>query len=254
MFDSRTKARSLAFLFAAGALAGVLAVILPVETPVADRTVLALAAITLAISLALLHDGSRISDPLWHVALAMATVVLSLMVHFTHLTTLYALLYMWPALYAFFFFSSPAALAHLAFIGAAYATVLSFEDEVMGATVRLLLVLGTPLVVGLIITRLLGSLRTGLELSARQEQALRSSEQRTRLIVESARDGFLSTDGAGRVTDLNAAAEELLGRSRADAIGQPFQNLGIPREAHAKFEARRRELLEAARAHRPHHL
>jgi len=114
MFDSRTKARSLAFLFIAGAVAGLLAVVLPVEAPVAEGTVLAVAALTVTLGLALLRFGARISDPLWHVALAVATIVLSLMVHFTHQTTLYALLYMWPALYAFIFFSTPAALAHLA--------------------------------------------------------------------------------------------------------------------------------------------
>lgn len=254
MFDSRTKARSLAFLFVAGALAGLLAIALPVETPVAERTILAVAALAVALGFALLRYGVRISDPLWHLALVAATIVLSFMVHFTHQTTLYALLYMWPALYAFFFFSTLAALAHLAFIGGAYAGVLSLQEEAMGSTVRLLLVVGTPLVVGLIITRLLGSLRAGLERSARQEHALRSSEQRTRLIVDSARDGFISTDAAGRVTDLNAAAEQLLGRSRADAIGRPFQELGVPPAVHTKFDARRQGLLEAARADRPHHL
>ncbi|MDX6689565.1 MAG: hypothetical protein QOG15_1022 [Solirubrobacteraceae bacterium] len=254
MFDSRTKARSLAFLFLAAALAGVLAVILPVETPVAERTVIALAGLTLGIGVALVRYGARISDPLWHVALATATIVLSLMVHFTHQLTLYALIYTWPALYAFFFFSTPAAFGHLAFIGAAYGIVLGVEAEPMGTTVRLLLVLGTPLVVGLIIARLLSGLRASLERSARQEQALRGSEQRTRLIVDSARDGFISTDESGRVTDLNAAAEKLLGRSRSEAIGRPFQELGVPPEAHARFDQRRQHLLDAARADRPHHL
>jgi PAS domain S-box-containing protein len=145
MFDSRTKARSLAFLLAAGALAGLLAVVLPVETPAADGTILALAALALMLGLLLLRG-------------------------------------------------------------------------------------------------------------ARQEQALRSSEQRTRLIVDSARDGFISTDSSGRVLDLNGAAEQLLGRSRTDAIGHPFQELGVPPEVHAKFDERRRNLLEAARADRPHHL
>ena len=118
---------------------------------------------------------------------------------------------------------------------------------------RLVLVLGTPLVVGVIITRLLGGLRAGIQRSARQEQALRSSEQRTRLIVESARDGFISTDAQGRVLELNAAAERLLGRSRAEVIGRPFKQLGIPPELHARFEERRQALLEAAREDRPHH-
>ena len=254
MFDSRTKARSLAFLFSASALAGVLAVILPADTPVADATVLALAGLSVLIAIALLRFGARLSDPLWHVTLATFTIVLSLLVHFTHQETLFALIYMWPALFAFYFLQWRAAIAHLAFIGASYAFVLSAEDDAVGITVRLVLVLGTPLVVGVIISRLLGGLRAGIQRSARQEQALRSSEQRTRLIVESARDGFLSTDAEGRVLELNAAAERLLGRSRADVIGRPLKQLGIPPEVHARFERRRQALLEAAREDRPHHL
>lgn len=254
MFDSRTKARSLAFLFAASALAGVLAVILPATTPVAHETVLALAGLSVLIAIALLRFGDRLSNPLWHVTLATFTIVLSLFVHFTHQETFFALIYMWPALFAFYFLPWRAAIAHLAFIGASYGFVLSVEDDAVGIAVRLVLVLGTPIVVGLIISRLLDGLRAGIERSARQEQALRSSEQRTRLIVESARDGFISTNAQGRVLELNAAAERLLGRPRADAIGRPFKDLGIPAEAHARLEQRRRALLKAAREDRPHHL
>ena len=253
MFDSRTKARSLAFLFSASALAGVIAVVLPSDTPVTEATVLALAGLSVLIASTLLRFGDQISDSLWHVTLASFTIVLSLLVHFTHQETLFALIYMWPALFAFYFFQWRAAIAHLAFIGASYAIVLSAEDDAVGITVRLVLVLGTPLVVGVIISRLLGGLRAGMQRSAHQEQALRSSEQRTRLIVESARDGFLSTDAEGRVLELNAAAERLLGRSRAEVIGQPFHQLGVPPEAHDRFEERRQALLEAAREDRPHH-
>jgi hypothetical protein len=77
-------------------------------------------------------------------------------VHFTHQETLFALIYMWPALFAFYFFEWRAAIAHLAFIGASYGFVLSAEDDAVGTAVRLVLVLGTPLAIGLIISRLLG--------------------------------------------------------------------------------------------------
>jgi PAS domain-containing protein len=177
------------------------------------------------------------------VALGAVTIILSLVINFTKL---YPLIYMWPALYAFYFFSTPTALAHLAWIGAAYATVLT-HDKPMDASLRLVLVLGTPLVIGLMISRLLGHMRQGVERSARQERALRSSERRTREIVESARDGFISTDAEGRVVDINAAGEVLLGRSRADVLGRPVQDLGVPSELHAKFDERRRALLDGAR-------
>ena len=252
-FDSRTKARSLAFLFAAGALVGVLTVAFPHEDNVAERPVLLVAAVSLVLALTCLRLSGRISEWLLHGALASVTVILSLVVHYTGPATLYPLIYTWPALYAFYFFSTPTALAHLASIGAAYATVLSIDDA-MDATIRLLLVLGTPLVIGLLISGLLGKMREGMQRSARQERALRSSEQRTRLILDSSRDGFISTDKDGRVLDANAAAEALLGCSRAEIVGRPFQELGIPPAEHARFDERWRALLEGAREDGTRHL
>jgi PAS domain S-box-containing protein len=253
MFDSRTKARSLAFLFAAGALVCALTVALPHDDAIPDRKVLVVAAVSLVLALVFSRYAARIHDRLLHAALGTVTIILSLVIHYTEHTTLYPLIYMWPALYAFYFFSTPIALVHLACIGVAYATVLHLDDT-MDATLRLVLVLGTPLVIGLMIARLLELMRSGIERSARQERALRLSERRTREIVDSARDGFISTDAEGRVLDINAAAEILLGRTRADVLGRPFQELGVPPEVHAKFDERRRALLEGARQDGTRHL
>ncbi len=252
-FDSRTKARSLAFLFAAGGLVGVLTVGLPREYDIAAAWVIAVSGVSLALALACLRAGERIGERLLHAGLAAVTAILSLLVLFTDQTTLYPLVYMWPALYAFYVFSTPAALAHLALIGAAYGTVLAIDDT-MDATIRLLLVLGTPLVIGLLVSRLLGKMHESLARSARQERALRSSERRTRLIVDSARDGFISTDAEGRVLDVNAAAEVLLGRPRSEAVGRPMRELGIPVAEHERFEERRRALLDGAREDGRRHL
>ncbi|MEY2514202.1 MAG: hypothetical protein QOJ89_1560 [bacterium] len=254
-FDSRTKARSLAFLLAAGALVGLLTVIFPHENTVLVTPVLVVSAIALVLALAWLRIGRQmsVSERQLHVGLAGVTVILSLLVHYAEQGSLYPLIYTWPALYAFYFFSSSAALAHLALIGAAYASVLSIENA-RDATIRLVLVLGTPLVIGLLISRLLEKMREGMAHRARQERALRSSERRTRLIVDSARDGFISTDAQGRVLDVNAAAVSLLGRPREELLGVPFQDLGIPPEAHEQFEQRRQQLLEGARVDGTRHL
>jgi PAS domain S-box-containing protein len=253
MFDSRTKARSLAFLFGAGTVVSVLAIALPAGQTTTSHVVLATAASSLLLALVFLRWASQITERFLHGALALVTIILSLVIHYTHETGLYPLIYMWPALYAFFFFSTTKALAHLAFIGVAYAVVL-YVDDTMDTTVRLVLVLGTPLVVGLLISRLLGYVRAGIERSGRQERALRSSERRTRLIVDSARDGFISTDAEGRVLDINNAAERLLGRPRTEVLGRPFQELGIPTGAHQKFDERRRALLEGSREDGMRHL
>ncbi len=253
MFDSRTKARSLAFLFAAGALVSVVTIALPEGEATTTWVVLATGAVSLLLAFVFLRWAARITEHFLHLALALVTVILSLVIHYTQQTGLYPLIYMWPALYAFFFFSTWKAVAHLAFIGVSYATVL-YVDDTMDTTVRLVLVVGTPLVVGMLISRLLGYVRTGIERSARQERALRSSERRTRLIVDSARDGFISTDAEGRVLDINHSAERLLGRPRAEVLGRPFQDLGIPAEARAKFDERRLALLEGAREEGLRHL
>ncbi len=252
-FDSRTKARSLAFLFAAGALVGYLTVLFPHEDGVQVGPVIGVSTMALALAAAWLKVGGDVSDRQLHFGLASVTVIVSLLVHYTGQAALYALIYMWPALYAFYFLSSTAALAHLALIGATYATVLSVENA-RDATIRLVLVLGTPLVIGLLISRLLRKLRQGMLLGVRQERALRSSEKRTRLILDSSRDGFISTDSQGRVLDVNAAAESLLGRPREELLGVPFQDLGVPPEAHEQFEQRRRALLEGARVDGTRHL
>jgi PAS domain S-box-containing protein len=253
MFDSRTKARSLAFLFAAGAILSLLALVVPQGEAVASPPLLATAAVSLVLALVILRQASRIGDPLLHAALALVTVIVSVVIHLNDQAGLYPVVYMWPALFAFVFFSTPKAVAHLGFIGVAYATVLAVEDT-MDTTIRLMLVLGTPLVVGLLISRLLGFVRAGIEHGARQERALRSSERRTRLVVDSARDGFISTDADGRVLDVNAAAERLLGRPRDELLGRRFVDLGIPAGAHARFEERRRALLESAREEGTRHL
>jgi two-component system sensor histidine kinase/response regulator len=52
-----------------------------------------------------------------------------------------------------------------------------------------------------------------------QSRALQSSEQRFRLIVETALDAFLELDTNGVITDWNAHAEEAFGWVRAEAIG-----------------------------------
>jgi len=54
------------------------------------------------------------------------------------------------------------------------------------------------------------------------DEALRSSEERTRRIITTARDAFVGMDDAGVITDWNHSAEVAFGWSREEAIGKPL--------------------------------
>ena len=62
----------------------------------------------------------------------------------------------------------------------------------------------------------------------RAHQALRMSEERTRGIIDSARDAFVGIDDSGRITDWNSSAEVAFGWSRDEAIGRPLAETIIP--------------------------
>ncbi len=69
----------------------------------------------------------------------------------------------------------------------------------------------------------------------RAEAALRSSELRSRLIVDTANDAFVAMDIEGRIIEWNRQAEVTFGWSRDEAIGRVLADTVIPpqyREAH----------------------
>jgi PAS domain S-box-containing protein len=69
----------------------------------------------------------------------------------------------------------------------------------------------------------------------RTQRALEASEERTRLIIETALDAVITIDAAGIITGWSAQAEVLFGWTRAEAIGRALSDTVIPdryREAH----------------------
>ena len=125
LFDNRVKARSLSYLFLAGAGLGALTVLLPHSTAVMDRELLILAAIAAALAVGIYLWAGRARTWQLHAALALGTVMLTLANYYVESTVTYPLLYTWTALFAFYFFRVNAALCHVAFIGLCYAIVLA---------------------------------------------------------------------------------------------------------------------------------
>jgi PAS domain S-box-containing protein len=71
----------------------------------------------------------------------------------------------------------------------------------------------------------------------RAEEILRQSEEKTRMIVETAQDAFISMDADGKITGWNAEAERTFGWTREQAVGRVLAETIIPpryRELHSK--------------------
>jgi len=81
--------------------------------------------------------------------------------------------------------------------------------------------------------QLLGGMAIEITREVRAQAALRDSEARMLAIIRSASDGIVSTDGEGRVSLFNPAAERMFGLGAASMLGQPLDRL-LPAEARAR--------------------
>jgi len=244
LFDLRVKARSLAYLFVAGAALGLLTLAFPHDETVEELQLFVLAAIAVAIAAVVYLDADRIQAWQLHAAVGAGTLILTFANYYVGPTALYPLLYTWTAMYAFYFFRLPIALGHVAFIALSYGVLLVIQDP-SSPVVRWLLAVGTPAVAGLLISRLLGRLRGEAATAEHRERELRASEARTRLVLDSAPDAFVAIDRDGIVTSWNAAAERLFGWAASEAVGNPLRNLVFPPDGRPAFDERRQQLLDS---------
>jgi len=242
LFDSRLKARSLAYVFTAGAALGLATLAFPHDQMVEEAKLVGLAGMAVAIALIFYLEADRVSDWQLHLALAAGTLILTFANHYTGPTALFPISYSWIALYAFYFFSLRVASGHVAFIGVAYGVLLVIDDP-PSAEIRWLLAVGTPTVAGLLISRLLSRVGEESERSRSRERALENSEGRTRLILDSAPDAFVAVDGEGIVRRWNEAATRMFGWPASDALGRPVRELIFPENEKARHDERRRQLI-----------
>jgi PAS domain S-box-containing protein len=87
--------------------------------------------------------------------------------------------------------------------------------------------------------RILNYVAMFIDLTERKaaEEALRESEARHRLILDTTLDAVISMDCAGCVTEWNAEAERMFGYRRDAALGKPIADLIVPpqlRDAHRR--------------------
>ena len=236
LFDLRVKARSIAYLFATGATLGLLTLAFPHASEVRDVPLIVLAGIAYVVAAAVLALADHLREWHIHAVLVAGTVIVSLANYYAGPSTLYPLLYMWAALYAFYFFPLREAFAQMVFLAVAYAVVLAVQDA-DSAVVSWLLAVGTPLVAGLLISRLLGRVHE-------HAREVRSSEERTRLVLDTAPDAFVTVDRDGLIRTWNVAAERAFGWTKGEAIGRRMSELILPPEHRERHDTRRRALIE----------
>lgn len=235
LFDVRIKARSIAYLFGAGAVLGLLTLVFPHSAEVNDLALVLLASAAIVVAAVVWASGDHIRDWHIHAVLVSGVLIVSLANYYAGPSTLYPLLYMWAALYAFYFFRPIEAFAHMTVIGISYAIVLAIQNP-DSPIVRWLLAVGTPLLAGLLISSLLR------RLSDRAEQ-LERSEVRTRLVVDTAPDAFITLDSDGVIMSWNAAADRLFGWTATEAIGKTMRALIVPPEFRERHDERRLALV-----------
>jgi PAS domain S-box-containing protein len=243
LFDSPLRARSLAYLFIAGALMGVLTLVLPHESSIDEVGLGATAGAAALVGIGLLAGARRAAMWQLHGVMATGTAMVALANDFVGATALYPLLFSWPILYAFSFLRRPAAIAHTALAALAYAIVLIVQDP-SSAYVRWLLAIGSPAIAGVLISRLLDRVLEERIESQTRQRLLEQSEARTLIVLNSAPDPFVAIDREGLVRAWNAAAERKLGWPASEAIGKPFAELAIPPEQRDAHDERRRALLD----------
>jgi PAS domain S-box-containing protein len=244
LFDLRVKARSMAYLFSAGAALGALTLILPHDDVFRDLQLWIVVGAAAVLGAVLYWAAERVQEWQVQVGLAAGTTLISLANYYTGMVTLYALLYTWAGLYAFYFFGTRPALVHLAYIGVAYALVLGLQEPPSPA-IRWLLAVGTPLVAGMLVSRMLERLRAERAESHERARALHESEARTRLVLDSAPDAFVTLDADGVIRGWNRAAERIFGWTAAEALGEPMRTLVLPPELRERHEERRRALVDS---------
>jgi PAS domain S-box-containing protein len=100
-----------------------------------------------------------------------------------------------------------------------------------------LLWMAISLVVGFTAQRLVRAIREHAEETARRGQALFESEERLRLILETAGEAFVSMNSDGSISGWNPSAESIFGWRREEAMGRQLAETIVPvadRAAHKR--------------------
>ncbi|MDX6643923.1 MAG: hypothetical protein QOD76_1885, partial [Solirubrobacteraceae bacterium] len=231
-----SPAKALAGLYAAGATLALGAVALHGGHDSDDVGIAAAALAAYAVAAILLLFARRLRPWTYQVVGAGGTALISLVVYFSgDGASVYAMFYVWPAVYSFYFFTRAQALVQVALAAVGYGGVLALVPP-DAPIARWLVTIGTMVVSGALIARLVEEVRARATEASRRAERLRETEERTRAILDTAQEAYIAMNAAGNVTAWNPMAEETFGWATAEAMGKKLFTLIIPASYLSAYE------------------
>lgn len=216
--DERRLARlGLAFLYGAGATLVLVTLAFPRPPGGRAAPLLAAALVAYVVTAVLLRMGLRFWDWAIHVLLVLGVVLIGVCVYYQGRGGAgYALMYVWVALYSFYFLHTPAAVAHLGWAVASYGVILAVRDLGPAPSARWLMLAGTTTIAGVLVGRLSGLLRRQSAALA-ERRISEDREQRALEINDNIVQGLSVAKyalEAGDVEHARRAVDETLGKAR----------------------------------------
>ena len=230
MFDPRVRAISLAGLLGVVVFIVLVTLALPHDRDVHELELVGLLGFLTALALVLWRFGAGLDRRQISIAVALTTVVITLLNFAAGTTAGFGLLFAMTVIYAFYFLDIRFAAVNVLLALTGYVIQLALNPGPSPVS-RTLLVIGTPAVIGLLVARLLGFLQ--------------GESGRARRVLETTSDSYAALDMDGVIVEWNAAAEKLFGHARDEAIGRSYAELVYPPDGVEAHRDRLRALREA---------
>src|SRR3954451_3884860 len=206
--DSGIRARAMALLFLAGGTIGAISMVLPHSVKANEAALWSNIALAYLAGVLLVALGARLPGWAFHVGLVVgALLIMRAVLVSGEVNSFYSVWFLWIGLYAFYFFSRPAAAAHVALVASLYALTLIVHTP--GSPVaRWLTTVATLVIAGLFIDTLVRRARMQARYAAESAQLVAT-------VDEVAHELARVSDSEGARNGLCAAAARL---ARADTV------------------------------------
>ncbi|TML29413.1 MAG: diguanylate cyclase [Actinobacteria bacterium] len=247
--DLRVHARSLALLYAVGGPFVVLTTSLYRPAGRDEAVLYALGGVAYLAALLLRVASRWIPGWAYPLLVALGTLLITVGIDASgDGASAYAALYIWVAVYSYYFFRRWQANLEVALAGLAYGLVLWLGPSSSGPAARWALTMGTIAVAGRLVSSLVDQVRARAAEAAARAEGLREAERRTRAIIDTANDGFVAMDEQGRVVAFSPRAEQITGFAAAEVLGRPLAETLLPARLHAGFQHELSGFLDTGRS------